>query len=113
MKSALKPRKPKPQVPSAALMEYAMSTSQHSQLSIAPGIGRRKESEPSDGRYEPTIGLKAVAKILDCSAEQCRRAGRGQEDSRVPNWLSLEIHRLGHCQVARRTASIDSPFASF
>ena len=46
-----------------------MSTSQHSQLSIVPGIGRREEPEPSDGRYEPTIGLKAVAKILDCSAE--------------------------------------------
>jgi hypothetical protein len=49
-----------------------MSTSQHSQLSIVPGIGRRDESEPSDGRYEPTIGLKAVARISDCSAEQCR-----------------------------------------
>jgi hypothetical protein len=60
-------------------MEYAMSTSQHSQLSIVPGIGRRKESESSDGRYEPTIGLKAVAKILDSSAEQCRRLAEAKK----------------------------------
>ena len=56
-----------------------MSTSQHSQLSIVPGIGRREEPEPSDGRYEPTIGLKAVAKILDCSVFigcMCRNRNR-------------------------------------
>src|ERR1700722_283453 len=50
-----------------------MSTSQHSRLSIVSGIGRREEPEPSDSGYEPTIGLKAVAKILDCSVEQYRR----------------------------------------
>ena len=68
-------------------VEYAMSTSQHSQLSIVPGIGRREESEPSDGRYEPTIGLKAVAKILDCSAEQCRRLA---EAKKIP------VFRIGY-----------------
>jgi len=56
-----------------------MSTSQHSQLSIVPGIGRRKESESSDGRYEPTIALKAVAKIMDSSAEQCRRLAEAKK----------------------------------
>jgi len=64
-----------------------MSTSQHSQLSIVPGIGRREEPEPSDGRYEPTIGLKAVAKILDCSAEQCRRLA---EAKKIP------VFRIGY-----------------
>jgi hypothetical protein len=57
------------------------------QLSIVPGIGRREEPEPSDGRYEPTIGLKAVAKILDCSAEQCRRLA---EAKKIP------VFRIGY-----------------
>jgi hypothetical protein len=43
-------------------------SSQHSQLSIVPGIGRPEDPDPSDSGYEPTIGLKAVAKILNCSA---------------------------------------------
>ena len=68
-----------------------MSTSQHSQLAIVPGIGRREESERSDQRpdqgYEPTIGLKAVAKILDCSAEQCRRLA---EAKKIP------VFRIGY-----------------
>ena len=34
-----------------------MSTSQHSQLSIVPGIGLREEPDPSGSGYEPTIGL--------------------------------------------------------
>ena len=50
-----------------------MSTSQHSQLSIVPEIGRQEQPEQSGNGFEPTIGLKAVAKILNCSAEQCRR----------------------------------------
>jgi hypothetical protein len=41
--------------PTCSPAEHAMS-SQHSQLSIAPGIGRREEPEPSDSGYEPTIG---------------------------------------------------------
>jgi hypothetical protein len=76
-----------------------MSTSQHSPLSIVPGIGLQHRPEAFDRECEPTIGLKAVAKILDCSAEQCRRR-RGEEDSRVSNRLSVEIHRLRHCQMA-------------
>ncbi len=52
-----------------------MSTSQHSQISMVPGIGRRENPEQSDAGYEPTIGLKAVAKILNCSAEPGRRQG--------------------------------------
>jgi hypothetical protein len=49
-----------------------MSTSQHSQVSIVPGICRREPDRP-DPVYKPTIGLKAVAEMLDCSAEHCRR----------------------------------------
>jgi hypothetical protein len=73
--------------PSAAGVEYAMSTSQHPQLSIVPDIGRREEPEPSGGGYEPTIGLKAVAKILSCSAEQCRRLA---EAKKIP------VFRIGY-----------------
>jgi hypothetical protein len=68
-------------------MEYAMSTSQHSHLSIVPGIARQEEPETSDRGYEPTIGLKAVAKILDCSAEQCRRLA---EAKKIP------VFRIGY-----------------
>jgi len=50
-----------------------MSTSQHTQLSIAPRNGRHVQPEQSIDGCEPTIGLKAVAKILNCSPEQCRR----------------------------------------
>jgi hypothetical protein len=68
-----------------------MSTSQHSQLSIVPGIGLREEPDPSGSGYkpgyEPTIGLKAVAKILDCSAEQCRRLA---EAKKIP------VFRIGY-----------------
>lgn len=99
--------------PSAATVEHAMSTSQHSQLSIVPGIGRREEPEQSDGRYEPTIGIKAVANILDCSAEQCRRLA---EAKKIP------VFRIGYrwkstaSAIVRwrgKQASIDTPFASF
>ena len=82
-----KTRQEKLQAQICSAVEYAMSTSQHSQLSIVPGISRREESEPSDGRYEPTIGLKAVAKILDCSAEQCRRLA---EAKKIP------VFRIGY-----------------
>jgi hypothetical protein len=68
-----------------------MSTSQHSPLSIVAGIGRREEPERLDQRsdqaYEPTIGLKAVAKILNCSAEQCRRLA---EAKKIP------VFRIGY-----------------
>jgi len=64
-----------------------MSTSQHSQISIVPGIGRPEECEQFDGTYEPTIGLKAVAKILNCSAEQCRRLA---EAKKIP------VFRIGY-----------------
>ena len=54
-------------------------SSQHSQLSIVPGIGRQEDPDPSYSGYEPTIGLKAVAKILNCSAEQCRRLAEAKK----------------------------------
>lgn len=64
-----------------------MSTSQQPQLSIVPGVRRREQAETADREYEPTIGLKAVAKILDCSAEQCRRLA---EAKRIP------VFRIGY-----------------
>jgi hypothetical protein len=38
-----------------------------------PGTSRHELPEQAAPGFEPTIGLKAVAKILNCSAEQCRR----------------------------------------
>ena len=64
-----------------------MSTSQHSQLSIVPGIGQPEEPKPSDGGFEPTIGLKTVAKILNCSSEQYRRLA---EAKKIP------VFRIGY-----------------
>ena len=64
-----------------------MSTSQQPQLSIVPGVSRREPAETADREYEPTIGLKSVAKILDCSAEQCRRLA---ESRRIP------VFRIGY-----------------
>lgn len=64
-----------------------MSASQQSQLSIVPDISRREQAETTDRGYEPTIGLKAVAKILDCSTEQCRRLA---EAKRIP------VFRIGY-----------------
>ena len=52
-----------------------------------PGVSRREPAEAIDREYEPTIGLKAVAKILDCSAEQCRRLA---EAKRIP------VFRIGY-----------------
>ena len=78
-----------------------MSTSQHSPLSIVAGIGRREELERSDQRsdqgYEPTIGLKTVAKILDCSAEQCRRLA---EAKKIP------VFRIGYGEVIQLTSML-------
>jgi hypothetical protein len=54
---------------------------------MVPGIGRREEFEQFDGTYEPTIGLEAVAKILNCSAEQCRRLA---EAKKIP------VFRIGY-----------------
>lgn len=64
-----------------------MSTSQHSPLSVVSGIGLQHRPEESDRECEPTIGLKAVAKILDCSAEQCRRLA---EAKKIP------VFRIGY-----------------
>jgi len=64
-----------------------MSTSQHPQLSIMPGIVRPDGPEPSGRQYEPTIGLKAVARILDCSAEQCRRLAQAKQ---------IPVFRIGY-----------------
>jgi len=64
-----------------------MSTSQHSQLSIVSGTGRREPPEQADNGFEPTIGLKAVAKILDCSAEQCRRLAEAEK---------IPVFRIGY-----------------
>jgi hypothetical protein len=64
-----------------------MSTSQHSQILMVPGIGQREDPEQSGARYEPTIGLKAVAKILNCSPEQCRRLA---EAKKIP------VFRIGY-----------------
>jgi hypothetical protein len=67
--------------------EYAMSTSQHSQLLLVPGSGRHEQNEQSGSGVEPTIGLKAVAKILNCSTEQCRRLA---EAKKIP------VFRIGY-----------------
>jgi hypothetical protein len=64
-----------------------MSASQHSQLSIVPGTSRREQPEQADPSFEPTIGLKAVAQILNCSAEQCRRLA---EAKKIP------VFRIGY-----------------
>jgi hypothetical protein len=64
-----------------------MSTSQHAQLSIVSGLPRPDDFDPAQGGYEPTIGLKAVAKILNCSAEQCRRLA---EAKKIP------VFRIGY-----------------
>jgi hypothetical protein len=64
-----------------------MSTSQHSQLSILPGDSRRERLERTDNEFEPTIGLREVAKILDCSAEQCRRLAEAQK---------IPVFRIGY-----------------
>jgi hypothetical protein len=64
-----------------------MSASQHSQLSIVPGASQHEQPEPADPGFEPTIGLKAVARILNCSAEQCRRLA---EAKKIP------VFRIGY-----------------
>lgn len=50
-----------------------MSTSQMLQLSIVPEASARMRPDRANDPFEPTIGLKEVSKILNCSAEQCRR----------------------------------------
>ena len=64
-----------------------MSTSPHSQLPPVPGMGQHEQPEQSDNGFEPTIGLKAVAKILDCSAEQCRRLAAAKK---------IPVFRIGY-----------------
>jgi len=86
-----------------------MSTSQHSQLPPVPGTGQHEQPEQSGNGFEPTIGLKAVAKILDCSAEQCRRLAGAKKipvfrfcrrmakrPNRLPRIRILSIHPLLH-----------------
>lgn len=67
--------------------EYAMSTSQLSQLSIVPEPIGRGRPERVNGGFEPTIGLKEVAKILNCSTEQCRRLA---QEKKIP------VFRIGY-----------------
>lgn len=50
-----------------------MSTSQVPQLSIVPEPSARMTPDRANEAFEPTIGLKEVSRILNCSAEQCRR----------------------------------------
>ena len=76
-----------------------MSTSQHSQLQIVPGMGPREQPEQTGGGFEPTIGLKAVAKILDCSAEQCRRLA---EAKKIP------VFRIGYRWKSTASAIVRS-----
>lgn len=64
-----------------------MSTSQHSQLPLVPGMGHHEQPEQPGNGFEPTIGLKAVAKILDCSAEQCRRLAQAKK---------IPVFRIGY-----------------
>jgi len=64
-----------------------MSSSHHSHLSIVPGSSGQEDPDPSGNGFEPTIGLKAVAKILNCSPEQCRRLA---EAKKIP------VFRIGY-----------------
>lgn len=86
-----------------------MSTSQRSQLSIVPGIVPREQLERSGSTCEPTIGLKAVAKILDCSTEQCRRLAEAKKipvfrigyrwkstASAIVRWREEQLALVGH-----------------
>ena len=50
-----------------------MSTSQLAQLAIMPESIPRGRAEKVSDAFEPTIGLKEISRILNCSAEQCRR----------------------------------------
>ena len=50
-----------------------MSTSHLAQLAFMPEPMARGRAEIVSDAFEPTIGLKEVSKILNCSAEQCRR----------------------------------------
>lgn len=56
-----------------------MSSSQLPQLSIVSEPIARARSERVNGGFEPTIGLREVAKILNCSAEQCRRLAQAKK----------------------------------
>jgi hypothetical protein len=64
-----------------------MSASQLSELSIVPEVIERTRFERAGNGFEPTIGLKEVAKILDCSAEQCRRLAQAQK---------IPVFRIGY-----------------
>jgi len=64
-----------------------MSTSQHLSLARVTAIDRREQSEQTTREFEPTIGLKAIAKILNCSAEQCRRLAQARK---------IPVFRIGY-----------------
>ena len=64
-----------------------MSTSQLSQLSIVPELIQRARSEQLNHAFEPTIGPKEVAKILNCSPEQCRRLAQAKK---------IPVFRIGY-----------------
>jgi hypothetical protein len=63
-----------------------MSASQHSQPSVL-SFDRRDQPQQPSTEFEPTIGLKAVAKILSCSAEQCRRLAQAR---------TIPVFRIGY-----------------
>src|SRR5450432_2603845 len=63
-----------------------MSASQHSQPSVL-SFDRRDHPQQPSTEFEPTIGLKAVAKILSCSAEQCRRLAQAR---------TIPVFRIGY-----------------
>ena len=74
-----------------------MAASQHSQLLIVPGTSRHEQAEQADPGFEPTIGLKAVAQILNCSAEQCRRLA---EAKKIP------VFRIGYRWKSTKSAIV-------
>jgi hypothetical protein len=62
-----------------AKKEYEMSTSQPSELLLVPRTTYREQPETPANGCEPTIGLKEVAEILNCSVEQCRRLAQANK----------------------------------
>lgn len=64
-----------------------MSASQLSQFwTVSEPIEQPRFDRAGSG-FEPTIGLKEVAKILGCSAEQCRRLAQAQK---------IPVFRIGY-----------------
>jgi len=59
--------------------EYEMSNSPHSQVLFVPRTSYREQPETPANGCEPTIGLREVAEILNCSVEQCRRLAQANK----------------------------------